>query len=172
MYPKIKTVLFASDLTENSREVFHYAAIMGMLYKIEIIILHIIEKIPLGMRLRLAGLEGEETLRQLRQAHEQAARRILIGKKSDTRLRRTLVEFYSAAEIDVSKSDIEIKDIIIKEGNIAEEIINSAVEHECGLIVIGAHKGLLGATALGSVTRTVLQRSKVPVLVVPPSAPK
>lgn len=171
MYQKIKTVLFASDLTENSRRIFFYAASMGMLYHIDIILLHVIEKIPLGMRLRLAGLEGEETLRQMREAREEEARRILIGKKRDSRFRQTLMEFYStvnaAANKEFTMADFKISDIVIKEGNIGEEIINAAVEHECGLIVMGAHKGILGATGLGSATRTVLNKSKVPALVVP-----
>lgn len=167
MYEKIKTILFASDLTENSRRIFFYAASLGMLYNIEIILLHVMEKIPFGMRLRLAGLEGEETMRQLREAHEEEARRILIGKKRGTGIRQTLCDFYSTVSKECALGKFDIKDIVIKEGNIAEEILNSAVDYECSLIVMGAHRGLLGATAIGSATRAVLQRSKVPVLVVP-----
>ena len=168
MYEKIKTILFASDLTENSRRPFFYAASMSMLHNVEIVLLHVIEKIPLGMRLRLAGLEGEETLAQLREAREQEARKVLIGKKRDTRLRQTLCDFYSDVSKECAMEEFAIRDIVITEGNIGEEILKSAEEHECGLIVMGMHKGLLGATGIGSATRTVLNKSKIPVLVVPP----
>ncbi|BBO82041.1 universal stress protein [Desulfosarcina ovata subsp. sediminis] len=167
MYEKIKPILFASDLTGNSRRTFFYAASLSVLYNVEIILLHVIEKIPFGMRVRLAGLEGEETIRQLKEASKEDARKILIGKKRDTGIRRTLSEFYATISKEGDLGEFDIKDIVIKEGKIADEILNAVVDHECGLIVMGAHRGLLGAAGLGSATRTVLQKSKVPVLVVP-----
>ena len=169
MFQQVKKVLFASDLTENSRKTFYYAATMGAYYKSGIILIHVVERIPLGIRYRLAGLEGEEGLRKMREAHEQEARRILIGKReSDPRLRKELAEFYTSGRPEDATAPYEIEDILIREGNIAEEIVKAAAETGCGLIVMGAHKVILGSTATGSVTRTVLHNARVPVLVVPP----
>jgi nucleotide-binding universal stress UspA family protein len=165
--PKIENILFASDLTENSRRAFQYAGSMGALYGARITILHVVERLPTGVRHRLALLEGEETLLKLREAHEQQVRNILIGKKRDDGvIRKTLADFYGWSA-DPGQAESSFK-IVLKEGDAAEEIVKAAVNGGCQLIVMGAHTGLWGATALGSVTKRVLHKSKVPVLIVPP----
>ena len=55
----------------------------------------------------------------------------------------------------------------VRRGNPVEEIIKSAEEHNCDLIVMGTHgQGTLADVMLGSTARRVIRRSKIPVLVV------
>jgi nucleotide-binding universal stress UspA family protein len=57
---------------------------------------------------------------------------------------------------------------ISRKGNVAEEVINAAMENECDLVVIGAHhKQFLDTTVLGTTTERVVRHGPCPVLVVP-----
>ena len=169
MVPQIKKILFASDLTENSRHAFHYAASMAVSFGGSIIILHVVERLPTGMRYRLAELGKDDTVQKLRAAQQQEVKNVLIGKKKDIVLiRQALAEYHGPTSSGADDPSFEPKNIIVEEGEVAEEILRVAAHHGCDLIVMGAHTGLLGATAIGSVTKTVLHRSRVPVLVVPP----
>ncbi|MGZ3559114.1 MAG: universal stress protein, partial [Thermodesulfobacteriota bacterium] len=53
-------------------------------------------------------------------------------------------------------------------GHPVEEILKAADEEQCSLIVLGTHgKGFLRHTFLGSVARSVLDRGRKPVFIVP-----
>ena len=169
MIPQIKKILFTTDLSENSRHAFYYAASMATRYGGGLIILHVKEKLPMSAEQTLSGFFGEEKWKEMQKQHEQEARQILIGKKRDHDLiRKSLDVFCNSANIDSDHCSFETHEIIVKEGKIVEEITRLAKEKGCDLIVMGSHKGLLGSTAVGSITRGVLQHSSVPVLVVPP----
>jgi nucleotide-binding universal stress UspA family protein len=60
-------------------------------------------------------------------------------------------------------------EIIVKEGDVVEVILEQAVEHKVDLIVMGASEGLLSGSSVGTNIKTVLKKSKVPVLIVPAS---
>lgn len=169
MIPQIKKILFASDLTENSRHAFYYAASTATRHGGSIILLHVVEKLPTGMRQRLAMLGRTDTLQELREAHEREVRDILIGKNKDYCLiHNALTDFYQSANSKGANLNCGPQDILIEEGDVAEEILKAASHHNCDLIVMGSHTGIWGATAIGSATKTVLHKSRVPVLIVPP----
>jgi nucleotide-binding universal stress UspA family protein len=49
-----------------------------------------------------------------------------------------------------------------------EEILKAADEEQCSLIILGTHgKGFLKQTFLGSVARSVLDRARKPVFIIP-----
>ncbi len=59
-------------------------------------------------------------------------------------------------------------DILASAGRADDEILNTADEKECDLIVLGTHgKGFLAHTSLGSVASAVLHRTRKPVLIIP-----
>jgi nucleotide-binding universal stress UspA family protein len=61
-----------------------------------------------------------------------------------------------------------VSGIVIKEGDAVEEILNTAEEEGCDMIVLGTHrKGWLKQTLLGSVAKSVLERTRKPVLIIP-----
>ncbi len=49
----------------------------------------------------------------------------------------------------------------------AEQILKSAIEHDCDLVVMGAHEKGLSHNFLGGVAKSVLRRSRIPTLIVP-----
>ena len=169
MIPRIKTVLFTTDLSENSRHAFHYAASVAARYDGDLIMLHVMEKLQVGVEQRLADFFGEEKWRQIRKDHEQQARDILIGKQKDHEIiRKALNAFCDSSNSDAAGCSFRKHEVVIREGKVVEEIVKLAREKECDLLVMGAHKGLLGATTVGSITKSVLHLSNIPVLVVPP----
>jgi nucleotide-binding universal stress UspA family protein len=61
-----------------------------------------------------------------------------------------------------------VSDIIVRAGYPVEEILNIADAQGCDVIVLGTHgKGLLKQAFLGSVARSVLERIRKPVFIVP-----
>lgn len=168
MAPQIRKILFATDLTENSRRAFEYAAAMAERFGASMVMLHVIEKLPSGAQQMIDLVMGEDMWNQFREAREKNAKNVLIAKKTDDLMvRKALRDFYGAAggEAVPGFDDYEI---LLTDGHVAEEIGRAAEEHDCQVIVMGAHKGLLGGSVLGSAAKGVLSHSKIPVLVVPP----
>ncbi len=69
------------------------------------------------------------------------------------------------------EEDREVKrqmvSVEVCEGYPAEEILKKVAEIKVDLIVMGAHEKGLIHTFLGSVAKSVLRRSRVPIVVVP-----
>lgn len=169
MVPRIRKILFASDLTENSRHAFYYAATMAKQFGASMIILHVSEKMPAGVQQRLDLLMGREATSQMKTEKDEKIRQILIGKKRDDDIIRKAFEtLYLAAEVAVAKSSFDDYDIMVQEGDVAGTILKIAEDYECSLVVVGTHKGLLGGVSLGGDVKKVLHGAKVPVFVVPP----
>jgi nucleotide-binding universal stress UspA family protein len=112
---------------------------------------------------------GDGMWQQFREAQERRAKNVLIGKRSeDLRVRKALADFYGVnAEARRSFDDYEIA---FREGKVADEVTKVVDEFDCQVIVMGAHKGVRGRSALGSGAKGVLTHARVPVLVVPPPA--
>ncbi|MHB8764739.1 MAG: universal stress protein [Deferrisomatales bacterium] len=157
MIPEIKKVLFATDLSGDARHAFAYAASEATRHGAGMVLLHVIEKTPASIHA------------QMQQAQERSARDIIIGKRTDFDvIRRALAEFCADANAGDARCSFEAQEILVQQGAVAEEILKTAAAKGCDLIVLGAHQGLLGKTALGSVAKAVLHGAKVPVLIVPP----
>ncbi|MDW7711792.1 MAG: universal stress protein [Deferrisomatales bacterium] len=169
MVDKIDKILFATDLSENSRHAFRYAAGEAIRHGASLVLIHVIEKVSGEAERLIENLLGEEKWREMQDTHQRTARDVIIGKKTDyDMLRQALAEFCATAGPDDSRCSFETNEILVKRGNVAEQVLKTAREMNCGLIVIGSHKGLLGRTSVGSVAKSVLHESTVPVLVVPP----
>ncbi|MBI5442680.1 MAG: universal stress protein [Deltaproteobacteria bacterium] len=164
---QIQKILFATDLTNNSRHAFEYASSLAARYDARIVLFHTMTAVPTGARSQLDLLAGEGTTERLREGHREAAREILMGKKKDDhRIRTALAEFYGGATRPEAAFDTF--EIVIREGEIDDEILKAASEFGCDLIVMGSHKGLFRPAAVGGKTKSVLHRAGIPVLVVPP----
>jgi nucleotide-binding universal stress UspA family protein len=167
MFPQIKKILFATDLSENSRRAFRYAVTMADRHGAGMVILHVLEPIPGGAKQAIEMVLGEETSLKLREANEMRVKNVLIGKRrEDDLIRNALADFYG--ESGATGAPFDTYEFLVKEGNVADQVIDAANKHACDLIVIGAHKGLLSHTAVGASAKNIVRQSRVPVLVVPP----
>jgi len=154
MIPKIKTILFATDLSKNSAYAFYYAVQMAKTDEAKIVILHAVEPLPpmlIGFgdfSHKVAQDRWDETAQKFKERIQN------ISVKVDTQL-------------GISSVDL-ISQILIRLGPPVDEILKAADEESCDVIVLGSHgKGFLQQTFVGSVCSSVLRRTRKPVLVVP-----
>ena len=133
-------ILVPIDGSEYSENVILHACDMAKNYQSRLILLYVVEKsIPVNL------LDRKEYLKILREFRN----KVLINGKKVT-----------------IKQGVDSK-IVMKEGNVTNEIVKVAKKDRCNLIVIGS-KGL-GATArffLGSVSNKLANYSPCSVLIV------
>jgi len=156
MIPKIKKILYATDLSENSAYAFRYAVNSAQKHGAKIHILHVMEEIKTNI---LAAYYELEKLQEIREKGKQEIKD-RIQKRLETFCQRELMK------------DPECRDLVasteVVEGDPTAEILRKADELGVDLVVMGTHgKGLLEHAFLGSVAEKVLHRIKVPVLTIP-----
>jgi nucleotide-binding universal stress UspA family protein len=168
MFPEIKKILFATDLSKNSRHAFNYAINAADKYRATITILHVIEDVSPSSNVHLKNFIGEEKWQELQKSHEQEARQILIGKKKEgAMIREALQEFCQEAQKDFSECEIMTDEVVVAKGNVVDQILAETQDRGIDLIVMGYHsRGKLEEAVVGSTTRRVLRRSRMPVLLV------
>ena len=160
MIPKIQKILYATDLTKNSSYAFYFAADMARKHDAKIVVLHCIGTIPASIYME-AGFASAE--RVLERAKEQE-------KEEDIdEIKKRLDEFCQKVEAQIGPPCANlVSGVIVKAGYPVEEILNTADGEDCDVIVLGTHgKGLLRQAFLGSVARSVLERSRKPIFIVP-----
>jgi nucleotide-binding universal stress UspA family protein len=172
MLKPIQSILFATDLTANCQQALDFTIAVATRFKATIYMLHVIEKLPNNIDEKLKDLLGKHQWEDLVSSHEANARRSLLGKQStNSRVREAVRNFCKEVGIEADACDFQSSEIIISDGEIAEEILAKAAENDCDLIVLGGHKNLFSASSnVGSTTRAVLKKAKIPVTIAPPSA--
>jgi len=168
MIPDIKKILFPTNLSKSSRYAFEYAVSIANRYEATITLLHVMEEVSHAADTRLRDLLGEERWQEMTESHEQEARQILIGKKKEGALiREALGEFCEEIKHDLGEIGFTTDEIVVARGNVLDEILSEAQSRGCDLIVMGYHiRGKFEEAVLGSTTRRVLRRSKIPVMLV------
>ena len=160
MIPQIKKILYATDLTRNSSYAFYFAADLARKHDAKIVILHCIPSVPPTVYYEAGLADGNRTLKKIKET-----------EKSDdvAEIKKRLQAFCQAVESQIGPPCVDlVSDVIVKEGYAVEEILNTADAEECDMIVLGTHgKGLLKQAFLGSAARSVLERARKPILIVP-----
>jgi nucleotide-binding universal stress UspA family protein len=154
MIPQTKKILYATDLSKNSAYAFYYAVDMAQKKGATIVILHTIEPIPAYVKNYIG-----ETERIKLDRHEEIV--AMIEKR--------LQSFCQKVDAQIGSPCVElVSKIIVRVGHPVEEILSVSDEEKCDTIILGNHgKGFLKQTFLGSVSRTVLDRTHKPVLIIP-----
>ena len=159
MIPKIQKILYATDLSPNSKYAFRYAINSAIRHDARIVILHVIESVSTAVYAQMGFFAGDE----------QAAK--IFGKRADDALeqvRKRLKAFCEKELADDPKAADRVQSIEICEGFPAEEILEKANELDCDVIVMGTHsKGVIANTFLGSIAKRVLRRTRKPVFIIP-----
>jgi nucleotide-binding universal stress UspA family protein len=147
---QIKTILYATDLTERSEPAFEQAEMLAKLAGAELHILHVIAEMADARR----GMLQPETFEIMEKEVE-----TLALKEMDNFCKKRLKGNNCTTEVVI--------------GLPYEQIIKRAREIKADLIVVGTH----GQTALehmlvGSTAERVVRRSEIPVLTVRDCRPK
>jgi len=159
MIPKIKKILYSTDLSKNSAYAFRYALNSAKQHNAELVILHVMEVMDITTRsLVMAYVEKDYFTEKEEEKMAYAKNR--IEKRLKVFFDKARVEYPELADTNIS--------IEICEGYPAEKILRKGDELNCDAIVMGTHgKGLLSQTFLGSVAKKVLRRTKKPVFIIP-----
>jgi nucleotide-binding universal stress UspA family protein len=159
MIPRIKNILYATDLSKNSAYAFRYAVNSAQKHDAKIHILHVIEALPSAAEGLLTQFMGEEKLRQMRKEAEEDMLR---------RIRERLRQF---AERELKRDPKTLKKVVsidVVYGTPAAEILRKAEEMNADVVILGTHgKGLIRHAFLGSVSEQVLHRIRKPVYIIP-----
>jgi len=154
--PKISTILYATDLSKNTRPVFKQAIAQAKMHNASIIMMHVVE--PIG-----------ETARAVISAYmpdmkfENDEMKNIINH-----MKERLKKFYEEECEKHEKDFIPVKNIFVTSGMPSEEILTAAEKFKVDMIVMGqSTRKVLGSKVMGSSTRRVARLSTVPVLIVP-----
>ena len=168
MIPQIKKILFTTDLSKQTRHALNYAMGLANQYGASVTILYVMEDVSPAQSANLQGFIGDERWEQLRQSREQEVRQALIGKKREgSMIREALAEMFTAAQKDLLEKNLRSDEIVVTQGDAVDCILAEAESRQVDLIVMGYHpRGRLEEAIVGSVSRSVLRRANVPVLLV------
>ena len=144
--PLVKTILFAADFSDSSRQAFRLACSLAREGESRILVVHVLEAVHIVMEPIVSG---------------QSAARFSIDERYGgyhEAVKERLRETY----VPNSQIDIQYQ---TRDGAPAEEILRAAEEIGADLIAMGTH-GRTGLSRIraGSVAETVLREARCPVL--------
>lgn len=159
MIPKYKTILYATDLSDNAAHAFRHAIGLSRSDNARIHLLHVLPEVDAAMLNYISTVMGEGKLASYELEHKEEV-------KDQIRLR--LLKF-AKEELAGHPEDLErIAAIEVHHGNPVVQILEAADRVNADLIVMGTHgKGMIKHAFLGSVAEKVLRKVHRPVLVVP-----
>ncbi len=171
MSNEYKTILFTSNLSTASRIAFKQATLLANAFGAKIILFHMMEGPSSSYEGYVSSLFGQDRWQKVLKNNREEAKHALVGKVTPKQMVRTaLSEFCKENKADDQGDVIPDYEIIVKEGDdVVPAILKQCAESQCDLIIMGASEGILSGFSVGTNIKSVLKKSKVPVLVVPTS---
>ncbi|MBW1708071.1 MAG: universal stress protein [Deltaproteobacteria bacterium] len=158
MIPEIRKILCPTDLSENARYAFEYAASLANRYGAGITILHVLEDLSPNALGIVGDMLGKERWEEIKKRNEEQVIRAI----------RDRIKGFCEEESDkMPACPFIIDEIIVEIGQPADRIFRQAEKTKCDMIVMGSRgQGMFAEAMLGSTSRKVLRRCKKPVLIV------
>ncbi len=166
MDPKIRKILFTTDLAAGAREAFKHAVMLANSFGATITMLHVIEDIPAATGSILREELGEEAYNKLEEEKQASATSMMIGKQKEAPMIEHVL--YKLSEEAIKANPEVVEKRLVSIGIIDEEILYQADANDCDLIVMANR--LRGASAEKPMTGTVggvVRRSKKQVYLIP-----
>jgi nucleotide-binding universal stress UspA family protein len=158
MLPEIQKILYPTDLSENAKHAFGYAASLAQRYGAKISVFHVVEELSQNTALLLNSMLGESRWNEIKDRSR--------GEFEEL-IRENLEHFCRDMQQAFSGCDFTVEEIIIRQGQATEAIAAQIRGGDYDLVVMGTHgQGGLADAMMGSTARRVTRRSAVPVLVV------
>lgn len=155
----IKTLLFATDLSENAERALAYAVSMAQAYGATVHILYVIEKLPPNAELLLATFLGYNDTEELKQHGEED----LIAL-----IKRRIRQFCQGLAKQLTECNLMLHDVLVEPGKPADRILHHLNTGAYDALVMGSRgHSLIQEALIGGTSRKVIVNSPVPVFVVP-----
>lgn len=142
-----KKILVPTDGSTPSVKARQVAIEVAKMFSIPIVAIYVVEPLP------YVGLAevGVPDLAEYAKAIREEATKVLENITADCQAQGVKCEVH-----------------LVDAANVDQGIMEQAAEHDCNLIVMGTHgRRGLNRLLMGSVARSILTESKIPVLVVP-----
>ncbi|MCD6298821.1 MAG: universal stress protein [Deltaproteobacteria bacterium] len=158
MIPEIKKILCPTDLSENARYAFGYAASLANRYGAGITILHVLEDLSPNALGMVGDMLGKDRWEEIKEKNEEQVIRAI----------RDRINGFCEEESDkMPACSFIVDEIIVEIGQPADRIFRQVGKTNCDMVVMGSRgQGMFAEAMLGSTSRRVLRRCKKPVLVV------
>ena len=158
MIPEIKNILYATDLSENARYAFRYAASLANRYQAGITVLHVLEELSPSAISMVTDIVGEDRWGALKKQKEEKMISVLKDR----------IDAICRQESEaLAECRFIIDEIVVTTGHPVDQIMFFAKKKNSDILVMGSRgQGMFAQVMLGSTSRRVLKRCKKPVLVV------
>lgn len=158
MIPEIKRILYATDLSENAKHAFGYAATIASRLDAKIIVLNVLETIPSNTEWQIVEYLGEDRWKELQKNKKQ---------EHIESIKKRLNNFCEEMSSSLTSCPFLVDEILVKEGVPVDEILKTVDSSSCDMVVMGTHGyGMLADALIGSNARRVVRRCKKPVMVI------
>ena len=155
----IRNILYPTDLGLYGTYILHQVLELAEQYQAKVTVLHVVEPLGVFAEAVLDTYVPEEMIDELRNYGMPAVMEAI---------RQQVVEAFEAETADLKTSCDPIEDVIVSRGAVADLIMETVQQKEIDLVVMGSRGGEEQAlTGLGSHVNKILQRSEVPVMVIP-----
>ncbi|MDX9786057.1 MAG: universal stress protein [Desulfobacterales bacterium] len=157
--PKIKQILFATDLSENANRAFTYATSLADAYSAVVTVLHVVEKMPPNAEILISAFLGYRDLEEYRGKTEAE----LIE-----RIKTRIEHFCSEAADKITECTFILQKVVVEPGIASKRILHHAATGTYDALVMGCRgHGIIQEALFGGTTHKVLRECKIPVLLVP-----
>lgn len=157
MLPQLKKILYCTQMGPKATYIFRHALSVAQHYDAKITVLHVHGAVHPAQRGVVEGYAGKGSL-QSAVVHEELEEYAQLSER---------VKHFFADELGHEEWASVIEDIVVAEGKPRDEILRYVEKTGADLIVMGSHRHHLLDVLLGSTAQGVIEKGKVPVLVVP-----
>lgn len=158
--PEINTILFPTDLGEQTRPVFRMAVSQARRYDARILMVHVVP--PLGSS-ALSIVDSYLSREDADRLHQEGMKNLMEEMKEQLkRFKEEEIEAYNINRVPVTEM------IVVSGSYPSHEILRVAQEHGADMIVMGkSTHGFFHTDVMGTTARRVSRYSEIPVLLVP-----
>lgn len=148
-------ILVALDYSKSVNMIAQKANEMAEAFQADIILLHVLSDITYYSSLNYSPITGFDSFSTMDMVQES-----------------TIEEVKKAAELFLEKLSQKFGDLktqlVVREGDFADEILNASEKYKAKMIIMGTHSRRgIDKIFMGSVAEEVLHKSNIPVYVIP-----
>ena len=159
MLPQVRKILYATDLGENSLYALGHAVGLAKATGAKVHILHVVPELSTDAKVTIEAY--------IQSSPDRVSMLEDRPKHSAAHLQKVLADFWDKQSPDDQQIKSQVASVDVIQSYPAETILKVSKEIGCDLIVVGAHEKGVIHTFLGSVAKSVLRRTRIPVLIVP-----
>lgn len=158
MIPEIKRILYATDLSENARYAFGYAADLANRYDAKMTVISVLETLSPFTESHIQEMMGIEKWNDLKAEH---------SSTSVEKIKERVSDFCKEMEATFDSCTLMVDDIRIPTGIPHQEILKTAKVINADMIIMGTHGyNMLKDSLIGGTARRIVKDSQIPVLVI------